>query len=404
MNTTLSTQENAYFNKTFYDRKLLDTAKTRLVHANFGQKRSLPRHSGKRVEFRRYELFTPDTQALTLQEGVTPTGQSLTQSKVEAEVSQYGAYVEVSDLLDLTGYDAVIADSAELLGEQLGTVMEWVTRDAMCATTSVQYAGGKSGRNALTGTDKLTVEEVRKAVRTLKKNKARPFYTGGDGGARKPHFVCICSPDATYDLQSDALWQDVSKYSNAEQIYSGEIGRLFGVVFVESTEAKVYEQSVRNAVNAATTSSVSFVLKHEPTAQEMAYLSRGGGDIWVSGTKYTLAASGSFDRATRTVKLSAAASLSADAAVYTQDAGAADSANGYAAPAVHATLVFGADAYGVIDVDGAGAMETIIKPQGSAGSTDPLNQRGTVGAKVAAYTAKVLNPLWLIKIEHCVSA
>ena len=46
MNTTLSTQENAYFNKTFYDRKLLDTAKTRLVHANFGQKRSLPRHSG----------------------------------------------------------------------------------------------------------------------------------------------------------------------------------------------------------------------------------------------------------------------------------------------------------------------------------------------------------------------
>ena len=49
-------------------------------------------------------------------------------------------------------------------------------------------------------------------------------------------------------------------------------------------------------------------------------------------------------------------------------------------------------------------METIIKPQGSAGSTDPLNQRGTVGVKVAAYTAKVLNPLWLIKIEHCVSA
>lgn len=40
MNTTLSTQENAYFNKTFYDRKLLDTAKTRLVHANFGRKRS----------------------------------------------------------------------------------------------------------------------------------------------------------------------------------------------------------------------------------------------------------------------------------------------------------------------------------------------------------------------------
>ena len=53
---------------------------------------------------------------------------------------------------------------------------------------------------------------------------------------------------------------------------------------------------------------------------------------------------------------------------------------------------------------GSGAMETIIKPCGSAGTTDPLNQRSTVGAKVAAYAAKVLNPLWIVKIEHCVSA
>ncbi|MBQ6358437.1 MAG: N4-gp56 family major capsid protein, partial [Clostridia bacterium] len=252
MNTTVNTANNAYFNKTFYDRKLLDTAKTRFVHANFGQKRSIPRNNGKRVEFRKYELFTPNTNQLTLQEGVTPTGQNLSQSKVEAEVKQYGAYVEISDLLELTAYDQVIADAAELLGEQLGTVVEWVTRDAMCQTTNVQYAGGAAARSANTSNHKLTVDEIRKAVRTLKKNKARPFVSALDGSGRKPHFICICSPDATYDLQSDALWQDVSKYSNAEQIYSGEIGRLFGVVFVEATEAKVYSQSVMNAVNADT--------------------------------------------------------------------------------------------------------------------------------------------------------
>ena len=117
MNTTVSTANNAYFNKTFYDRKLLDTAKTRFVHANFGQKRSIPRNNGKRVEFRKYDLFTPDTSALTLTEGVTPTGQNLSQSKMEVDVKQYGAYVEISDLLEMTGYDPVIADSAELLGE-----------------------------------------------------------------------------------------------------------------------------------------------------------------------------------------------------------------------------------------------------------------------------------------------
>ena len=403
MNTTISTAGNAYFNKTFYDRKLLDTAKTRFVHANFGQKRSIPRNNGKRVEFRKYDLFTPDTDALTLVEGVTPTGQSLTQSKVEVEVKQYGAYVEMSDLLEMTAYDPVIADSAELLGEQLGTVIEWVTRDAMNETTNVQYAGGAASRMALTASNKLTVDEVRKAVRTLKKNKARPFVSALDGSGRKPHFVCICSPDATYDLQNDSLWQDVSKYSNAEQIYSGEIGRLFGVVFVEATEAKVYSQSVLNAVNANTSSSTTFVLKTAPDAKAVAYLSTPGNKIMIGSTEYTLAATGSYTAATKTVKLSAAASLSADAVVYSKDAGAPD-ASTHAAPDVHATLIFGADAYGVVDVAGAGAMETIIKPCGSAGTTDPLNQRSTVGAKVAAYAAKVLNPLWIVKIEHCVSA
>ncbi len=403
MNTTTSTNASTYFNKTFYDRKLLDTAKTRFVHANFGQKRSIPRNNGKRVEFRKYDLFTPDANALTLVEGVTPTGQNLSQSKVEVEVKQYGAYVEMSDLLEMTAYDPVIADSAELLGEQLGTVIEWVTRDAMNETTNVQYAGGAASRVTLTTSNKLTVAEVRKAVRTLKKNKARPFFSALDGSCRKPHFICICSPDATYDLQSDALWQDVSKYSNAEQIYSGEIGRLFGVVFVEATEAKIYSQSVMNAVNANTSTSSTFVLKNTPTPKEVAYLSTGGNKLMVGGTEYTLSPNNPYTPSTRTVKLTAAVSLTADTVVYSRDAGAPD-ATTHVAPDVHATLIFGADAYGVVDVAGSGAMETIIKPCGSAGTTDPLDQRATVGAKVAAYAAKVLNPLWIVKIEHCVSA
>lgn len=402
INTTVSTATTAAFNKQFYDKKLIETAKTRLVHASFGQKRSIPRHNGKRVEFRKYDLFTPDQDALTLTEGVTPDGQSLSQSAVEAEVKQYGAYVEVSDLLDLTAYDEVIADSAELLGEQLGTVIEWVTRDAMCATTNVQYVNGKTKRNQLEATDKLTVDEIRKAVRTLKKNKARTFNTAADGSVRKPHFVCICSPDATYDLQSDPLWQDVSKYSNAEQIYSGEIGRLFGVVFVEATEAKVYEQSVYNYLSILDTDN-SFTLQSPLSPAGKAYLSTPGNKVVIGSRTYTMAntpVTYSGGKAYYHVK-EANPDFDSGDLIYTDDAGKLNGEQ-EAAP-VHATLVFGADAYGIIDIDGSGTMETIIKPQGSSGSLDPLNQRATVGAKVAAYAAKVLNPLWIVRIEHGVS-
>lgn len=398
--TTINTASpTTYLNKTWYDKTLLENAKAQIVYAQFGQKRSIPRNNGKRVEFRKWTLFEPDAETQQLTEGVTPNAQSLAQTKVEAEIAQYGAYVEISDLLDLTAYDPVINDSAELLGEQMGVVVDNVTRDAMIAEASDQFAAGAADQNSITSSSYLTVEEIRKAVRTLKANKARRF----SGNGRSGHFVCIVDPYATYDLQSDSLWQDVSKYSNAEQIYAGEIGRLFGVVFVETTEGRVEGQSVLNAVNANTSSSTTFVLKNTPTAAEVKYLSKGGNKIMIGSTEYTLASTNSYTPSTKTVKLSASASLAANAIVYSKDCGAIDSSTKAGVP-LHHSLIFGADAYGVVDVNGSGTMQTIIKPAGSAGTADPLDQRSTVGAKVMGYTAKVLNPLWIIDIQHAVHA
>lgn len=394
INTTANTAGATALNKEYYDRTLLESAKTRLVYSKYGQPRPIPRNSGKRVEFRRWDLFDPETAMEPLTEGVTPSGQSLAQSTVEAEVSQYGAYVEVSDLLDMTGYDRLIDDSAQLLGEQIGTVLEWVTRDAIASGTNVQYANSRANRLAVTSGDKLTTAEIRKAVRTLKKAKARPFSDNG----RNPHFICICSPEATYDLQSDTLWQDVSKYSAAEQIYSGEIGRLFGVVFVESTEAKVFEQSVLNAVNANTSSSKTFVLKNTPDAAAVAYLSTAGNALWIDGEEHEIE---SYAAATKTVTLETAASLTANDVVCSKDAGALDTDS--AGLPVYASFVFGMDAYGCVDVGGEGALRMIIKPHGSSGSSDPLDQRATVGAKAAAYAAVILNNAWIVRIEHAVS-
>ena len=398
--TTINTASpTTYLNKTWYDRTLLEWAKAQLVYAQFGQKRPIPRNNGKTVEFRRWTLFTPDKVTQQLTEGVTPSSQSLGQTKVEATIAQYGAYVEISDLLDLTAYDPVIDDSAELLGEQLGIVVDNVTRDAMIADASDQFAAGAANAGSVAATSYLTVDEIRKAVRTLKNNKARRF----SGNGRSGHFVCIVDPYATYDLQSDSLWQDVSKYSNAEQIYAGEIGRLFGVRFVETTEGKIDAQSVLNAVNANTSSSATFVLKNDPTDAEVAYLSTGGNKIYIGSTEYTLASTGSYTPATKTVKLSATASLSANDIVYSKDCGAID-ASTKAGVTLHNSIIFGADAYGVIDVAGSGTLQTIIKPRGSAGTADPLDQRSTVGAKVMGYTAKVLNPLWIINIHHAAHA
>ena len=81
-NTTQNTVPGTQLNKTFFDRQLLEGARTRLVHTQYGQKRHIPPHNGKRVEFRRWNLFDIDENMCALTEGVTPDGQTLSQSAV----------------------------------------------------------------------------------------------------------------------------------------------------------------------------------------------------------------------------------------------------------------------------------------------------------------------------------
>lgn len=65
---------------------------------------------------------------------------------------------------------------------------------------------------------------------------------------------------------------------------------------------------------------------------------------------------------------------------------------------VYATLILAKYAYGTSRLSGH-AMENIVKPIGSAGSADPLNQRETSGWK-ASFTAIILNDAFMVRIEH----
>lgn len=69
---------------------------------------------------------------------------------------------------------------------------------------------------------------------------------------------------------------------------------------------------------------------------------------------------------------------------------------------VYATLILGKNAYGVTRLSGK-SLENIVKPLGSAGSADPLNQRATSGWK-ASFVAKILNDNFMVRVEHTVSA
>jgi len=355
--------------KTFYDKHLIVNAKPRLVHDLFAQKKPIPKNSGKQVEFRKLSPFAP--AMVPLQEGVTPEGEKLNWSTLTATVNQYGDFVAISDMLDLTAIDNTLLEAGEILGDQAGRTLDNITREVICGGTNVMYSGGVLARHQLDSGCIATVNDIKRAVTVLKNNLAAPINGS---------YIAIVHPNVAHDLMSDPLWEAVKSY-DPKDLYDSEIGRLFGVRFVESPEAKVFRAEGPFPITEVNGSSF--------TATGIAGKVFAGHSLIV-GDDVCQVAKVEGD----TVTLTAACTASVGDEVYIS--------GGSEGIDVYATLIFGANAYGVTEIEGGG-LETIVKQLGSGGSADPLNQRATVGWK-ATRCAAILSDSFLVRLESASSA
>lgn len=311
---------NSYANltkeqKTFYDRTLLERLVPKLVFMEHGQKRSIPKREGATVDYRRVNRLTPTTTPLT--EGITPTGDAIDISNITATVKGYGHYVTLTDFIDIAGIDPVVTETIEVLGEHAAESLDIIVRDEIAKGTNVYYVGS----NGAVGTDrgdvagKLTGGVMRRIRQIMARNNVKPVP--GTGGC----YLAFVHPDVSYDIMDDSsAWTNANQYAGSTKIFNGELGKMYGIRFIETTMAPIYE-------------------------------GEGAGDT----------------------------------------------------PAdVYATIVIGANAYGVPDIAGSSKPKTIIKPLGSAGTGDPLDQRSSVGWK--AYLAAVrLDELCILRVETIAS-
>lgn len=295
--------------KTFYDRTLLSRLLPNLVFMKYGQKykKSIPKHEGATINFRRFNSLPVITEPLI--EGQPPAGSNLSITSINVTVQQYGDYVLLSDFIQLAGIDPVVTETLEVQGEQAAQSLDTIVRNVVASGTNVLYARGVT-RGEIQSGDVLTGTLIRKARKIMARNNVKPY--------ERNDYIAFIHPDAAYDLMGDPAWVDASKYAGSEQIFEGELGKLYGIRFVETTLAPIF-----------------------------AGAGAGGIDVY-------------------------------------------------------ATIVIGRDAYGVTDIAGSAKPETIVKPLGSAGTADPLNQQSSVGWK-ACLAAMRLQELAILRIEHAVS-
>lgn len=394
--------------KTYYHKRLIDTAQPYLAYDQFGAKYPIPKGGGKTIEMRR---FSPLKKALKpLTEGVTPVGNKLNVTFLTAKAEQFGDYIEHSDMLEMTAIDPIILTSLDLLSSQSGRTLDTITREVVCAGSNKSFAprinddGTKTEvllRENVTTACRLTPAEIRKGVAKLKRHNASPI---------NGYFVAVIHPDVTCDIMGDREWIDAHQYTEVENIYEGEIGRYAKVRFVESTEAKIIgpaffwgDESTGGACRLTlhtaldSNGSTNIIVREAISAAEAAELNariQGGEEVrmYVGGKEATIASITAGDGGVaKFVTKTAVTDVEAGAMVCGYGAGKDGSA-------IYCTMLFAANAYGVTEIEGMG-LEHIVKQKGSAGTADPLNQRSTVGWK-ATKTAERLVEEYMLRIEH----
>lgn len=316
-----------------FDKRLLSRFRSETVFNKFGMKRGIPSRGGKSISFRRMDPILGSSYAniyassninqgapgvgfasgpAALTEGTPGAAIDASWSEVLATVSQYGQYMQITDMAEYQSLDDVKAETAENFSEAMTEALDLVTRDVVTAGTFVQYASTAGSRGGVGSGMNMNLAELREAKRGLLQQNAKPVKS--EGG----RFVVLTHTDVQFDLEGDSNITNIMQYAGER----GAGNQLFDVAYKDLPGGfRIFESTL---------------------VRIFASLGLSGADVY-------------------------------------------------------GTIVFGEEAYATIDLDSMPA-KVIVKPIGSSGVSDPLDQVGTVGWK-ASHAAVILRQGNIRRIE-----
>lgn len=160
-----------------------------------------------------------------LTENVPIGTQTLSTSQKEISVTEFGNAVAVTELLLQASFDDVMGSAAKLLGMDYAKVVDKELMTTVLSGTQVIYAGGKTSRGTITGTDLFDSAVIKDGVEVLATNNAGKYMAD--------HYVCFVHPHHSRGLRDNPEFHEVTSYGKQ---YAGEIGKIHDVVFIETTQ------------------------------------------------------------------------------------------------------------------------------------------------------------------------
>jgi N4-gp56 family major capsid protein len=403
----MSTQTFSNFSsdsQTYIAAKTLIRIHRDVIVYGMGKKEKLPNKFSKTFQFTRYEkLVLPQ---VTLTEGVTPTSTSITLSTVQAVMDQWGAYVDISDVADITIKHPIMEQAITLLGEQAAETIDRECIKVLLANTSVYYAGVATSRATLGSTDYITSGLTKTAIAFLRKGGAH-FNEGGRT------YMGLIDPDVEMDLLEDDTFVLAASYSNIVALQNGEAGKWMGCRWMVSnlipTMGNIATALITTAASATSgslsTSTNYFIvvtavdnsLGYEQLAS--AVLTQGtSSDTSINvtvpsttGYTYNVYLGSS---STVTPLASTGNAPSAVVNIGAVGTGAQSPANSNTGVVVHYSWVIGKEAFAVPELM---SLQTFLTPK-QASDSDPLLQRRRASWKVM-FKCVICNNAFLARLE-----
>jgi N4-gp56 family major capsid protein len=246
--------------QTIWSKEILFQAMPVLRFEQFAVKKTeLGVQPGLTINFMRYNnLSVDDNVGAVLSEGVRMDPKALSASQIQITVKENGQAVAVTELLLNASFDDVMASASRLLGRHMAQSMDTQARNTLYSkgipfgTTGAYDSGNAVAPSVVFG---RTSASARGAI--------SPYDAGTLGTASAPGYlspatikdavevlagqniprlgdtyVCFVHPSQSRSLRDWPEFIEVTKYAAPGNFMLGEIGRLYDVVFIETTQVK----------------------------------------------------------------------------------------------------------------------------------------------------------------------
>ncbi len=229
-NMTTATVTAAIMTK--YKKRAQSFLRKRLYLNRLGTEEEINRYEGQTLSTFRVDNQTAQTSALT--EGTAPAEIQITTTTFTTTLQQFGAFVKISDLLEVTGRSSMMDQVSKQLGYNAALTLDTIMRNEFYSNATDHFANNKAD-GTIGAADVFNAKELRRLGRKFKAKDVNP----GDDGC----FNIVLHPDQEYDLQIDTDaggWMDILKRKDMSDkdggVWNGESGKLAGFRIIYSSQ------------------------------------------------------------------------------------------------------------------------------------------------------------------------